>query len=64
MEIAFNCVHQKYECSKTDIEGMKANEEILKGSLTEFEEAVKSCNAKYKALRSHAVKQLEQANRN
>ncbi|XP_054273557.1 extracellular matrix-binding protein ebh isoform X3 [Macrosteles quadrilineatus] len=62
MEIAFNDVHQKYERSKTVIEGMKANEEILKRSLAEFDEAVKSSTAKYETLKSHAVKQLEQAN--
>ncbi|XP_046688661.1 LOW QUALITY PROTEIN: transforming acidic coiled-coil-containing protein 3-like [Homalodisca vitripennis] len=33
MEIAFNDVHQKYERSKTVIEGMKANEDVLKRSL-------------------------------
>uniref|UniRef100_A0A1B6J7W2 Transforming acidic coiled-coil-containing protein C-terminal domain-containing protein n=2 Tax=Homalodisca TaxID=139475 RepID=A0A1B6J7W2_9HEMI len=62
MEIAFNDVHQKYERSKTVIEGMKANEDVLKRSLAEYDEAIKTANSKYESLKNHAIRQLETAN--
>uniref|UniRef100_A0A1B6KP51 Transforming acidic coiled-coil-containing protein C-terminal domain-containing protein n=2 Tax=Graphocephala atropunctata TaxID=36148 RepID=A0A1B6KP51_9HEMI len=62
MEIAFNDVHQKYERSKTVIEGMKANEDLLKKSLTDYDDAIKSSNSKYESLKNHAVRQLDTAN--
>lgn len=50
---------RKYERSKTVIEGMKANEDSLKKSLTEYDDAIKTSNAKYESLKNHAIKQLE-----
>ncbi|XP_075222568.1 transforming acidic coiled-coil protein isoform X2 [Lycorma delicatula] len=62
LEIAFNDVHQKYERSKTVIEGMKNNEDLLKNSLQTYEGTLKKQEDKYNKLRSHAMAQLEKAN--
>ncbi|XP_063221219.1 uncharacterized protein LOC134530378 [Bacillus rossius redtenbacheri] len=62
IEIAFSDLHKKYERSKEIIEGLRKNEEVLRASLAEYENSIRSKVQQYEALKKHAVSQLEDAN--
>lgn len=61
MEHAFNDVHTKYERCKTIIQGYKTNEETLKRTIDENNEAIQKLEARYETLRQHAMQQLNKA---
>ncbi|XP_047994469.1 transforming acidic coiled-coil-containing protein 3-like [Leguminivora glycinivorella] len=62
MEHAFNDVHTKYERCKVIIQGYKGNEEALKRSVEENNDAIQKLEARYETLRQHAMQQLNKAN--
>lgn len=62
MEHAFNDVHTKYERCKVIIQGYKSNEEALKRSVEENNDAIQKLEARYETLRQHAMQQLNKAN--
>lgn len=62
MEHAFNDVHTKYERCKTIIQGYKSNEETLKRTVEENNDAIQKLEARYETLRQHAMQQLNKAN--
>ncbi|KAK9700696.1 Transforming acidic coiled-coil-containing protein (TACC), C-terminal [Popillia japonica] len=57
LEIAFTDVHQKYEKSKTVIEGYKANEEKLKSTLVVFETTLQKYNEQLEKLKRKHVEE-------
>ncbi|VVC87118.1 unnamed protein product [Leptidea sinapis] len=61
-EYAFNDVHTKYERCKVIIQGYKSNEEALKQTLEENNDAIQKLEARYETLRQHAMQQLNKAN--
>lgn len=62
MEHAFNDVHTKYERCKAIIQGYKTNEETLKRTVEENNDAIQKLEARYETLRQHAMQQLNKAN--
>jgi chromosome segregation ATPase len=62
MEHAFNDVHTKYERCKVIIQGYKSNEETLKRTVEENNDAIQKLEARYETLRQHAMQQLNKAN--
>ncbi|XP_059053224.1 transforming acidic coiled-coil-containing protein 3-like [Achroia grisella] len=62
MEHAFNDVHTKYERCKVIIQGYKSNEETLKHTVEENNDAIQKLEARYETLRQHAMQQLNKAN--
>lgn len=62
MEHAFNDVHTKYERCKVIIQGYKCNEETLKRTVEENNDAIQKLEARYETLRQHAMQQLNKAN--
>lgn len=62
MEHAFNDVHTKYERCKVIIQGYKGNEETLKRTVEENNDAIQKLEARYETLRQHAMQQLNKAN--
>ncbi|XP_076173173.1 uncharacterized protein LOC143149550 isoform X2 [Ptiloglossa arizonensis] len=61
-EAAFNDVHQKYERLKGVVSAYKNNETVLKESIQENMETIKSLEMRYDQLKNHAMIQLEKAN--
>ncbi|XP_053997386.1 uncharacterized protein LOC128886484 [Hylaeus anthracinus] len=61
-EAAFNDVHQKYERLKGVVTVYKNNEAVLKESIQENLETIKSLETRYDNLKNHALIQLENAN--
>ncbi|KAL0101264.1 hypothetical protein PUN28_018809 [Cardiocondyla obscurior] len=61
-EAAFNDVHQKYERLKGVVSVYKNNETVLKESIQENVETIKTLEARYEQLKGHAMTQLEKAN--
>ncbi|KPI92386.1 PREDICTED: transforming acidic coiled-coil-containing protein 3-like isoform X1 [Papilio xuthus] len=62
MEHAFNDVHTKYERCKVIIQDYKTNEVALKRTVEENNDAIQKLEARYEALRQHAMQQLNKAN--
>lgn len=62
MEHAFNDVHTKYERCKVIIQGYKSNEETLKRTVEENNDAIQKLETRYETLRQHAMQQLNKAN--
>lgn len=62
MEHAFNDVHTKYERCKAIIQDYKSNEETLKRTVEENNDAIQKLEARYETLRQHAMQQLNKAN--
>lgn len=58
-EAAFNDVHCKYERLKSVVSAYKSNEDVLKESVQENVETIKTLEARYEQLKSHAMTQLE-----
>lgn len=61
-EAAFNDVHQKYERLKGVVSAYKNNETVLKESIQENVETIKTLETRYEQLKEHAMTQLEKAN--
>ncbi|XP_020285988.1 myosin heavy chain, cardiac muscle isoform isoform X2 [Pseudomyrmex gracilis] len=61
-EAAFNDVHQKYERLKGVVSVYKSNESVLKESVQENVETIKTLETRYEQLKQHAMTQLEKAN--
>ncbi|XP_018051009.1 PREDICTED: transforming acidic coiled-coil-containing protein 3 isoform X1 [Atta colombica] len=61
-EAAFNDVHQKYERLKGVVSVYKNNETVLKESIQENVETIKTLETRYDQLKEHAMAQLEKAN--
>ncbi|XP_043251752.1 calponin homology domain-containing protein DDB_G0272472 isoform X1 [Colletes gigas] len=61
-EDAFNDVHQKYEKLKGVVSTYKNNEIVLKESIQENMETIKTLETRYDHLKNHAMTQLEKAN--
>ncbi|XP_012527640.1 transforming acidic coiled-coil-containing protein 2 isoform X2 [Monomorium pharaonis] len=61
-EAAFNDVHQKYERLKGVVSVYKNNESVLKESIQENVETIKTLETRYDQLKEHAMTQLEKAN--
>ncbi|KAJ8684407.1 hypothetical protein QAD02_020199 [Eretmocerus hayati] len=61
-EAAFSDVHTKYERLKNVISAYKSNEAVLKDSIIENQETIKTLENRYEQLKSHAMAQLEKAN--
>ncbi|EZA58296.1 Transforming acidic coiled-coil-containing protein, partial [Ooceraea biroi] len=61
-EAAFNDVHQKYERLKGVVSVYKNNETVLKESIQENVETIKTLEVRYDQLKEHAMAQLEKAN--
>lgn len=58
-ETAFNDVHQKYERLKGVVSVYKNNEAVLKESIQENVETIKTLETRYDQLKEHAMAQLE-----
>lgn len=58
-EAAFNDVHQKYERLKGVVSVYKNNETVLKESIQENVETIKTLETRYDQLKEHAMVQLE-----
>lgn len=58
-EAAFNDVHSKYERLKIVVSAYKSNEDVLKESVQENVETIKTLEARYEQLKNHAMSQLE-----
>lgn len=58
-EAAFNDVHQKYERLKGVVSVYKNNETVLKESIQENVETIKTLETRYDQLKEHAMAQLE-----
>lgn len=58
-EAAFNDVHQKYERLKGVVSVYKNNESVLKESIQENVETIKTLETRYDQLKEHAMTQLE-----
>ncbi|KAL2735596.1 transforming acidic coiled-coil-containing protein 3-like [Vespula squamosa] len=61
-EAAFNDVHLKYERLKGVVSAYKNNEGVLKESIQENLETIKSLENRYDQLKTHAMSQLRKAN--
>ncbi|XP_066601122.1 putative leucine-rich repeat-containing protein DDB_G0290503 [Prorops nasuta] len=61
-EAAFNDVHQKYERLKGVVSAYKSNETVLKESIQENVETIKTLENRYDQLKNHAMAQLDKAN--
>ncbi|XP_032675901.1 transforming acidic coiled-coil-containing protein 3 isoform X2 [Odontomachus brunneus] len=61
-EAAFNDVHQKYERLKGVVSVYKNNETVLKESVQENVDTIKTLETRYDQLKDHAMAQLEKAN--
>ncbi|XP_011687811.1 PREDICTED: myosin-4 isoform X2 [Wasmannia auropunctata] len=61
-EAAFNDVHQKYERLKGVVSVYKNNETVLKESIQENVDTIKTLETRYDQLKEHAMAQLEKAN--
>ncbi|XP_011141342.2 putative leucine-rich repeat-containing protein DDB_G0290503 isoform X1 [Harpegnathos saltator] len=61
-EAAFNDVHQKYERLKGVVSVYKNNEAVLKESIQENVDTIKTLETRYDQLKDHAMAQLEKAN--
>ncbi|XP_018308714.1 transforming acidic coiled-coil-containing protein 3 isoform X2 [Mycetomoellerius zeteki] len=61
-EAAFNDVHKKYERLKGVVSVYKNNETVLKESIQENVETIKTLETRYDKLKEHAMTQLEKAN--
>ncbi|XP_014485779.1 PREDICTED: transforming acidic coiled-coil-containing protein 2 isoform X2 [Dinoponera quadriceps] len=61
-EAAFNDVHQKYERLKGVVSVYKNNESVLKESIQENVDTIKTLETRYDQLKDHAMAQLEKAN--
>ncbi|XP_015178489.1 PREDICTED: uncharacterized protein PFB0145c isoform X2 [Polistes dominula] len=61
-EAAFNDVHLKYERLKGVVSAYKNNESVLKESIQENLETIKSLENRYDQLKTHAMSQLRKAN--
>ncbi|XP_011496591.1 PREDICTED: probable myosin light chain kinase DDB_G0279831 [Ceratosolen solmsi marchali] len=61
-EAAFSDVHSKYERLKNVVSAYKSNETVLKESIAENQETIKTLENRYEQLKSHAMAQLEKAN--
>ncbi|XP_012061620.1 PREDICTED: transforming acidic coiled-coil-containing protein 3 [Atta cephalotes] len=60
-EAAFNDVHQKYERLKGVVSVYKNNETVLKESIQENVETIKTLETRYDQLKEHAMAQLEKS---
>lgn len=58
-EAAFSDVHSKYERLKNVVSAYKSNETVLKESIAENQETIKTLENRYEQLKSHAMAQLE-----
>jgi chromosome segregation ATPase len=58
-ELAFTDLHQKYERAKVALQGMKKNEQELRGSNEKFQDQLVQANERYKKLKHHAEEQLQ-----
>lgn len=58
-EAAFNDVHQKYERLKGVVSVYKNNEAVLKESIQENVDTIKTLETRYDQLKDHAMAQLE-----
>ena len=58
-EAAFSDVHSKYEKLKNVVAAYKTNEAVLKESIAENQQTIKTLENKYDQLKSHAVAQLD-----
>lgn len=58
-EAAFNDVHNKYERLKGVVSVYKNNEAVLKESIQENVETIKTLETRYDQLKEHAMIQLE-----
>lgn len=58
-EAAFNDVHQKYERLKGVVSVYKNNETVLKESIQENVDTIKTLETRYDQLKEHAMNQLE-----
>lgn len=58
-EAAFSDVHTKYERLKNVVSAYKSNETVLKESIAENQETIKTLENRYEQLKSHAMAQLE-----
>lgn len=58
-EAAFNDVHQKYERLKGVVSVYKNNEAVLKESIQENVDTIKTLETRYDQLKEHAMTQLE-----
>lgn len=58
-EAAFTDVHSKYERLKSVVTAYKSNEEVLKESIAENQDTIKTLENRYEQLKSHAMAQLE-----
>lgn len=58
-EAAFSDVHTKYERLKNVVSAYKSNETVLKESIAENQETIKTLENRYEHLKSHAMAQLE-----
>lgn len=58
-EAAFNDVHQKYERLKGVVSVYKNNETVLKESIQENVDTIKTLETRYDQLKDHAMAQLE-----
>lgn len=58
-EASFNDVHQKYEKLKGVVSVYKNNETVLKESIQENVETIKTLEMRYDQLKEHAMAQLE-----
>lgn len=58
-EASFNDVHQKYEKLKGVVSVYKNNEAVLKESIQENVETIKTLEMRYDQLKEHAMAQLE-----
>lgn len=58
-EAAFSDVHSKYERLKNVVSAYKSNETVLKESIAENQETIKTLENKYDQLKSHAMAQLD-----
>lgn len=62
MEVSFSDLHSKYEKSKQIILTYKANEDLCKKSIAEYDERLKKMQNIYEQLKQHATAQLNNAN--
>ncbi|KAL3289464.1 hypothetical protein HHI36_022887 [Cryptolaemus montrouzieri] len=63
LELSFSDLHQKYERTKTIIDGFKTNEEKLRKKFVVFEETIHKQEEKYESLKAHARAQIEKSNK-
>lgn len=58
-EAAFSDVHSKYERLKKSVAAYRSNEAVLKESIAENQDTIKTLENRYEQLKSHAMAQLE-----